>query len=118
MSNDINDPAYVQHVAEKVQSVIALSAFLIEDISALEATDGMARDVSGRVAALAPVLGAVGEDYEAKQMEADVRKKRAAALLQFVKTLKQTEDDRQAFFDKQKAKAKARRQLSRTMGGL
>ncbi len=42
----------------------------------------------------APVLGAMGLDHEAKHAEWNLRSRRAKALYELVKVLKETEDER------------------------
>lgn len=107
----------IELVAARIEPLLAFAALFIEDIDLLERVVSESYDISNKTLTLAPVLGAVGLDYEEKHIEAEVRRKRAVALLNFVKTIKDTEDDRTKFKATQTQKAEARMQLSHLMGG-
>jgi hypothetical protein len=61
---------------------------------------------------MAPIFGAVGLDWEGKQFEAGLHRKRADALVNLVKVIRDTEAERAEFKASQDNKAKVRAQLS------
>lgn len=111
-----NEEDQIQRVANQVENLLMFSSLLIPDIELLEKLATQSVDISSKTAALAPVLGAVGADWEEKQLEADVRQARAKALLNFIKIIIDTEAQRKEFQTSQAAKAKARAQLGERLG--
>lgn len=106
----------VLEVAEQVKLLLMFSATLIDDLPMLEAMHKQSGEISNTVLTIAPVIGALGGDYEEKHMEAEVRRKRAAALTNLIRTIKETETDRNEFKKSQEAKARARAQLGGILG--
>lgn len=111
-----HDEARVLEVAEQVKLLIMFAGMMVEDLPMLKdvATDSAGR--SSMALTLAPVLGAVGMDYEEQHMEAEVRRKRAVALVNLVQVIADTEQDRTKFKQSQAAKQEARAKLSGILG--
>lgn len=101
----------VLELATQLNLLIVFAATLVEDLPTLKKVAGQSSDISSHVMALAPVLGALGADYEEKHMEAEVRRKRANALVSFIQTLKDTEEERSKFKESQVKKREALAQL-------
>jgi len=103
----MNEEEKIQQVAQQVTLLIQFAAMLIEDIEMLERVAKSSSVASSSAMTLAPVMGAVGMDYEEAHMEAEVKRKRANAILNLVKVLKETEEDRESFMEKQVKKQEA-----------
>lgn len=106
----------VLEVANQVQLLLQFAAMMVEDLPMLHKVAKQSGEISSHVLTLAPVLGAVGADYEEKHMEAEVRRKRAVALVNLIQVISDTETDRTKFKQGQAAKAAARAQLSGILG--
>lgn len=94
----------VLQLSTQLTLLIQFAATMVDDIDLLERVAKQSSEISSSVLTLAPVLGAVGADYEEAHMEAEVKRKRANAILNLVKTLKDTESDREEFKSKQAGK--------------
>lgn len=103
-------------LAKKIELLFAFCAELIPDMDLLAEVAHMASDRVGTVQAMAPILGAVGMDWEAAESETVIRQQRATALLRLISTLKKTEDDRAEFAERQIRGSAARDQISRMLG--
>jgi hypothetical protein len=103
-------------LAERVKLLFGFCADLIPDKDLLEKVLKQAQDRQSFAISAAPILGAFGEDYEEHEIEARIRKERADALLNLIKTLEKTEKDRLEFKEKQMAKRKGTEQLRRILG--
>lgn len=106
----------VLEVANQVQLLLQFCATLIDDLPMLEAMHKQSGEISSHVLSIAPVIGALGGDYEEKHMEAEVRRKRAQALVNLIRTIKETEDERNEFNKSQAAKRQAMAQLGGILG--
>ena len=80
-----------------------------------EVMRGAEARVSDTMAA-APLIMAMGKDWEAVQFQRELEAKRAHALFNLISTLKETEDSRVEFLKEQQAKAEGAAQLSRLLG--
>jgi len=108
----------IEEVATKVETLFMFAMQLDdgESIEILKETmKGSGRRASIAMAA-APLLTASGMDYEEHRLEADLRYKRAKALIALIEVLKETEDERVEFKKKQADKAIARQELGRMLG--
>lgn len=113
MTDNIPDRDKVEEAAAMVTNLLQFSALLIPYLELLEQNDSATAELSGHTAALAPVIGAVGGDWETAQLEADIRTKRSRAIVNLVRVLKETEADRVKHAEKMKSKQAGIEQLRR-----
>ncbi len=109
-NNQANDER-IDELASKVTTLLQFAALMVDDIDLLEEVYGESTETIAHVDALAPVIGAVGGDWEESRLEADVRRKRARAILELAKVIRDTESDRVKLKAKQANMAKARSML-------
>ena len=108
-------PEKVEQLAQQIGLLIQFSASLVDDLDILEKVAQQSAEISSNALTLAPVLGAVGADYSEAHMEAEVKRKRANAIVNLVRVLKETESDREDFKAKKANNQKVLAQL-RGMG--
>lgn len=101
----------IAQLASQVMLLIQFAATMVDDIDLLERVEKQSGEMSSRALTLAPIFGAVGGDYEEAHMEAEVKRKRATAIVNLVRVLKETEDERLDFKSKQANKQKVLAQL-------
>ena len=117
--NDISDEAErIQLLANQIENLLIFSAGLIPDLDLLEKVAKQSADIQNSVQAMAPVLGAVGADWQQKDLEAGIHRRRANAIVNLVKVIKETEDERIKFAGSQAEKLEAREKLSLMLRGL
>lgn len=102
----------VAEVASKVTTLLQFAALLIPDMDMLQELTSDSNNTVSHVDALAPVIGAMGGNYDKASFEARLRQKRARALYGFVKLLKETEEEREKFNTDERAKQDALAKLS------
>ena len=103
-------------VAEKIKVLFMFCMDIAADKDLIEAVREQAQQEQSRALSMAPILGAVGLDYEEAELEAGVHARRAAALLNLIDTLQETEYDRIDFKKKQASTAEARAKIARMVG--
>jgi len=103
----------IEELAMMVGQLIGLSALLIPHLDLLDRAAESARETSSITAAAAPIIGAMGKDWEESQFEADLQTKRSKAIVEMIRVLKETEDERAEFQKKQVAKREGVEQLRR-----
>ena len=106
----------IEATAAMVTQLIELGAFLLPKLDILKDTAESAADTHLTAMSAMPIMLAMGQDADEKVLEAQIRAKRAKALYQFIKTIKDTEDDRAEFRKEQKAKEQGRATLNRALG--
>ncbi len=94
----------VQVLAGKIEYLFEFCADLIPFLPLLEKTADGAEEKENLSLSAAPILEAVGINFEEKKAEWELRKKRAQALVNLVKVLQETEVKR--LLDKQKSAEK------------
>lgn len=109
--NTPDDTERIEQLASQVLLLIQFAATMIDDIDLLEKVEKQSGEMSSRALTLAPIFGAVGGDYEEAHMEAELHRKRASAIVNLVRVLKETENERQDFKTKQANKKKVLAQL-------
>ena len=114
MAHEVTDDR-IAELAGKVTTLLQFAALLVDDIDLLEKVYGESTETVSHVDALAPVIGAVGGDWEESRLEADVRRKRALAILELAKVIRDTEADREQLRSKQASMAHARSMLGRIL---
>lgn len=70
----------VLEVANQVGLLLQFAATMIDDLPMLEEMHKQSGEISSHVLSIAPVIGALGGDYEEKHMEAEVRRKELKLL--------------------------------------
>lgn len=103
-------------VAEQVKLLFTFCMMIAQDKDLLEEVEQMATERASFALSAAPVLGALGMDYEEHELEASVRVTRTKALLNLIKALEDTEQARVDFAKKQASIASARAQLGGILG--
>lgn len=109
--NTPDETERIEQLASQVLLLIQFAGTMIDDIDLLERVEKQSGELSSRALTLAPIFGAVGGDYEEAHMEAEVKRKRASAIVQLIRVLKETENDRLDFKEKQANKKKVLAQL-------
>lgn len=81
-------------LAEQVKLLFQFVAKLIPHIETIEKTMLQSAEQENHIESAAAIYGAMGQDWESMAFEANLRNKRAKALLNLIKVLKETEDER------------------------
>lgn len=115
---ETEDKAKIQEVAHKVELLLAFCADLIPDKELIRRAGNRSREIQSFALAAAPLLVAVGENYEAHEMEASIRANRAEAIYHLVNVLDTTEKQRQKFKEENAGKAHARHEILKAMGAI
>lgn len=105
-----------EELAMKIKLLFGFCADLIPYLDLIEKTTDSAYNKTNHAMSMAPIIGAMGGDYEEIHFEASLKAKRSDALLNLIKTLKETEDERIEFKEKMKAKKAGMADLMRIMG--
>lgn len=108
----------VMIVAERVKLLFSFCAEFIQDKDLLKEVLEKADMNVGRVMAMAPIIGAMGGNFEAAEFESRLRRQRAEALFHLIDTIDLTEQRRVEFNMKQENGRKGRAELSKILGGL
>jgi hypothetical protein len=108
----------VLNLATKIETLLQFTALLVEDLDLLERASDQSDEISSRILSAAPLIEALGDSYEEKHLEAEVRRKRAEALTKLVRVVKDTEDDRAKFAKDKKARDENRAKLNGFFGGI
>lgn len=103
-------------VAEKIKILFMFCMDIATDKDLIEQVREQARQQQSNALSMAPILGAVGLDYEEAELEAGVHARRAAALINLIDTLQETESDRIDFKKKQASTTASREQIARMVG--
>jgi hypothetical protein len=106
----------IQILADRVKLLFGFCTELIPDIDLLERTAKGAGGKEDMAMSAAPILGAVGLDYEEVNMEWGLRRKRAEALANLLRVLDETEKERAEFESKKIGKAHHRAEVARIFG--
>lgn len=106
----------ILELANQVGTLLQFTAMLVPDIDILEKVYVQSGEIASRVDALAPVILASGGDYDEKRVEAGIRSKRALALIELVRVIRDTEKEREDFNKSQANKARVRAELGGILG--
>ncbi len=108
--------ARIESLAEKIKLLFEFCGMMIKDRDLVkEVLEDSERRASYSLSA-APLLGAVGMDYEAIEFDARLHGKRAGALLNLLDTLAETEESRAEFSKSQQQKAEGRETIKKMLG--
>lgn len=105
------EPGEVERVASQVTTLLQFSAMLVPDLQMLKDTVVSSGNRASFVHAAAPIIGAMGGDYEGTAFEAELQAKRAKALVALIECIADTETERLEFNKKQAARADGLAQL-------
>ena len=89
-----NEEARILLLAERLKMLFGFCADLIPDLDLLERTEAGASERASMAMSAAPILGAMGKDYEEVNFEWEFKSRRAKAIINLLKVLKDTEDER------------------------
>ncbi len=93
--NEIDEKSEIEMLATRIELLFGFCKDLFPNIDTLEkAYEGASERASFALSA-APILGAMGQDYEKVNFEWEVKAKRANASVNFLKVLRDTEKERQ-----------------------
>lgn len=106
----------IEQLAEQIKLLLSFSSQLIPYREHLEEVVGISEDKSSSIMAMAPLITATGEDYESMHLQAQVKRKRAEALLNLVDVLIETEDDIKTAKEKKQLYEKHRAALRSILG--
>lgn len=115
-NKDVEKRARIEVLAERLKLFLGFAAHFIDDIDLLKEVAEKGSDRASTVMAAAPIIEAFGMDWEEKHFEAELQSKRAAALYNLVKVIKETEDDRIKHQADKVKSAAGRDQLRRALG--
>lgn len=104
---DENKKEQIQILAERIKLLFGFCADLIPDLELLKETAESSSQRANDVLSMAPLIGAFGQDYESAHFNRRLEAKRAKALYELVKVLKETEDERINFKQQQSNKDEA-----------
>lgn len=106
----------IEVLAERVGVLIGFCSMLIPDIDLIEETSKHSENNVSMVMSAAPIIMAMGMDWEQKEFEAKLHSRRAHALHNLIKVLKETEDERIEFKNKQEKKKAGADELRKILG--
>lgn len=103
-------------LAEKIKLLFGFVMDLAKDKDLLKETADLARERESFALSGAPILGAMGINYEEKELNAKIRKERANAILHLIETLEKTEKEMISFKKKQAEIEKNKAILNKILG--
>ena len=118
MKKKLENKERILILAEKVRLLFGFCTDLIGDIDLLESTAVGAASRTDMTLTMAPILGAFGQDYEDVHFKRDLERKRANALFNLVKVLRDTEKEREEWTKKQERKRAGLAQLRGILGSF
>ncbi|MBX2906189.1 MAG: hypothetical protein KF744_09135 [Taibaiella sp.] len=101
VKNIMSKEERVALLAQRIELLFGFMAEMVQDIDLLEETERVTADRASFAASAAPIFGALGEDYRQHEMEAALRCKRSAAVLNMLRVLRDTEAERKVFYSEQ-----------------
>lgn len=112
----LDEKVRIDMLAERIKLLFGFCVELIPDIDLLERTANNAGQRESMAMSAAPLLGAAGIDYEEKNAEWALRRKRAEALANLLKVLRDTENDRISMQEKSASMQVHRNEIARLFG--
>lgn len=112
----LDEKIRIDMLAERIKLLFGFCVDLIPDIDLIERTASNAGEKASMAMSAAPLLGAAGIDYEEKNAEWELRRKRADALANLLKVLRDTENDRQEMEKKSANLQGHRKEIARLFG--
>lgn len=103
-------------LVEKINLLFCFVMDLAKDKDLLEEVADLARKRESFSLSAAPILGAMGIDYEEKEREANIIKQRANAILNLISVLERTEKQIKEFKEEQAKVIKNRAVLEKILG--
>ena len=114
--SNAEERARVEALADKIRVLFMFVLDLKADKDLLSKAAAQSRDASNFAMSAAPLLGAMGMDYEYEAHEASLRARRAKAVLHLIETLEKTEQERVDYARKQRSIAESRDEIRRVLG--
>ena len=118
VKEDLSKHERAVEVAERMKLLFGFCFTFFEDLDLLKEVAEGSSDNLSRTDAMAPVIEAFGQDYETVRFKKKLEYRRAHALYELIRTLKETEEERAEFESKQEERMKGKAQLARILGGL
>lgn len=112
----LDEKIRINALAERIKLLFGFCVDLIPDIDLIEKTASNAGEKASMSMSAAPLLEAAGIDYEEKNAEWELRRKRADALANLLKVLRDTENDRQEIEKKSATMQGHRKEIARLFG--
>lgn len=116
--SETNKQERAQILASRLNLLFIFMGDIREFKDLLEEVSQSSANRASLAVTMAPIFGAMGEDYEQVEMENKLYAKRAGAILNLIDILDETEAMRQEFITSQAAKQKGREQLREMLGGM
>ena len=114
--NDTEKQARVELLAQRIELLFGFMAEMLPDIDLLEEAETTFGSRESFAVSAAPIFGALGEDFRKHEMEAKVRRRRAGALLQMLRVLRDMEADRNNFHAEKTAQQAAVNEFMKQFG--
>ena len=115
--SDMEKEARAEILGSRIALLFTMVSDLIEFRDLLEEVVSSSSSRASMAASMAPIFGAMGEDYEQVQMENRLYADRASSILNLINTLERSEQTRQEYIVSKAAKDKGREQLRQMFGG-
>jgi len=106
----------IEMLAERVKLLWGFLAELIPHKEKLKEVAEKTSERSSMALAMAPILGAFGQDYEEVHLQKEIERKRAKALYELVSTLDETEKERAEFAEKKVKRSEGLKEIHRALG--
>lgn len=105
--DSIDESVRIQILADRIKMLFGFYVELIPDIDILEKMAQETHSKKGDALSMAPILSAVGIDYEEAELKWSIRNKRSEAILNLVKVLRDTDKEEKKFTTDKKNNAGA-----------
>jgi hypothetical protein len=112
----IEEKVRIDQLAERIKLLFMFCYEMVGDIDLLEKVLDESYRRNSMALSAAPLLGSVGIDYEETEFDAQLHARRAKALLELVKALRDTEVDRMKFNTSKAKKAESAAMLRGILG--
>src|SRR3990167_11085817 len=106
----------IEMIAERIKLLFAFCAELIPHKEMLEKVSYGASERSSLALGMAPIFGAIGQDWEAVHFQKKLEEKRARALYELINVLDETEKERIEFSAKQERRKAGALQIANILG--
>lgn len=116
MSDTPEEQERILLLGEQIKQLFAFCGMMIPDLDLLERVADQTNSSYSYAQALFPVMGAVGMNAHEAELETKIHAERAAALLNLVKVLKSTEQERLEFQRRHVDSATAQAGISKALG--
>lgn len=101
-NEELEEKIRIEVLAGRIELLFGFCKDLIPDIDLLESAEKNTADMEQNSFSAAPLLGAAGIDYEEAALSWRIKNKRAEAIINLLKTLRDTEQERKDFEEMKK----------------